>query len=47
VFEDGENDIRARLIPVVNDLLNDDTDINPLDGDVGIQANAAFCMLRN
>ena len=42
VDEDGENDIRARLIPVVNDLLNDDTDINPLDGDVGIQANVGI-----
>ena len=36
VDDDGENDIRARLVPVVNDLLNDETDINPLDGDVGV-----------
>ena len=42
VDEDGENDIRARLVPVVNDLLNDDTDINPLDGDVGIEANVGI-----
>ena len=39
VDEDGENDIRARLVPVVNDLLNDETDINPLDGDVGVEAS--------
>jgi len=42
VDEDGANEIRARLVPVVNDLLNDDTDINPLDGDVGIEANVGI-----
>jgi hypothetical protein len=36
---DGNNEIRARLVPVVNDLLNEDTDVNPLDGDVGLEAN--------
>ncbi len=39
VNDDGGNDIRARLVPVVNDLINDDTDINPIDGDVGLEAN--------
>ena len=42
IDEDGENDIRARLIPVVNDLLNEETDINPLDGSVGIEANVGI-----
>ena len=42
VDEDGENDIRARLIPVINDFFNDETDINPLDGDVGIEANVGI-----
>jgi len=36
---DGNNEIRARLVPVVNDLINEDTDVNPLDGDVGLEAN--------
>ena len=36
---DGNNEIRARLVPVINDLLNEDTDVNPLDGDVGLEAN--------
>ena len=39
IDEDGGNEIRARLVPVVNDLLNEDTDVNPLDGDVGLEAN--------
>ena len=42
VDEDGGNDIRARLIPVINDFFNDETDINPLDGDVGIEANVGI-----
>ena len=37
VDEDGENEIRARLIPIVNDLINDDTQVG-LDG-IGVQAN--------
>ena len=39
VDDDGNNDIRARLVPVVNDLVNEDTDVNPIDGDVGLEAN--------
>ena len=39
IDEDGNNEIRARLVPVVNDLINEDTDVNPLDGDVGLEAN--------
>ena len=39
IDEDGNNEIRARLVPVVNDLINEDTDVNPIDGDVGLEAN--------
>lgn len=39
VDQDGNADIRARLVPVINDLVNEDTDANPLDGDVGLEAN--------
>ena len=39
VNEDGESDIRARLVPVINDIINDQTDLNPINGDVGLQAN--------
>ena len=39
VDDDGNDDIRARLVPVVNDLVNEDTDVNPIDGDVGLEAN--------
>ena len=37
IDDDGQNEIRARLIPIVNDLINDDTQVG-LDG-VGVQAN--------
>ena len=39
VNEDGVNDIRVRLVPVINDLINDQTDLNPINGDVGVEAN--------
>ena len=39
VNEDGDSDIRARLVPVINDIINDQTDLNPINGDVGLQAN--------
>ncbi len=39
VNEDGVNDIRARLVPVINDIINDQTDLNPINGDVGLEAN--------
>tara|TARA_B110000196_G_scaffold161383_1_gene138682 strand:- start:7504 stop:12927 length:5424 start_codon:yes stop_codon:yes gene_type:complete len=39
VDQDGNDEIRARLVPVINDLINEDTDANPLDGDVGLEAN--------
>ena len=37
IDDDGQNEIRARLVPVVNDLINDDTQLG-LDG-VGVEAN--------
>ena len=37
IDEDGENEIRVRLIPILNDLINDDTQVG-LDG-VGVEAN--------
>ena len=39
IDNDGEDEIRARLVPVINDLINDQTDVNPIDGDVGLEAN--------
>ena len=39
VNEDGVNDIRVRLVPVINDIINDETDLNPINGDVGLEAN--------
>ena len=42
VDEDGEDEIRARLVPVINDLINDQTDVNPIDGDVGLEANVGI-----
>ncbi|HJM17562.1 MAG TPA: hypothetical protein QGI59_03540, partial [Candidatus Poseidoniia archaeon] len=42
IDEDGDDEIRARLVPVINDLINDQTDINPIDGDVGLEANVGI-----
>ena len=42
VDEDGDDEIRARLVPVINDLINDQTDVNPIDGDVGLEANVGI-----
>ena len=42
IDEDGENEIRARLVPVINDLINEQTDVNPIDGDVGLEANVGI-----
>jgi len=39
VNEDDVDDIRARLVPIINDLINDETDLNPINGDVGLEAN--------
>ena len=39
IDDDGDDEIRARLVPVINDLINDQTDLNPIDGDVGLEAN--------
>ena len=39
VDEDGVDEIRARLVPIINDLINDETNLNPILGDVGLEAN--------
>ncbi|MFL2926938.1 MAG: hypothetical protein ACJZ3J_04470, partial [Candidatus Poseidoniales archaeon] len=44
VNEDGINDIRVRLVPVINDIINDQTDLNPINGDVGIEANLGIAI---
>ena len=44
VNEDGVNDIRVRLVPVINDLINDQTDLNPINGDVGLEANLGIAL---
>ena len=44
VNEDGINDIRVRLVPVINDIINDQTDLNPINGDVGIEANLGLAI---
>ena len=44
VNEDGESDIRVRLVPVINDIINDQTDLNPINGDVGIEANLGIAI---
>ncbi len=42
IDEDGNDEIRVRLVPVINDLLNDQTDLNPINGDVGLEANVGL-----
>ena len=44
IDEDGGNEIRVRLVPVVNDLINQETDVNPIDGDVGLEANLGIAL---
>ena len=44
IDDDGGNEIRVRLVPVVNDLINQETDINPIDGDVGLEANLGIAL---
>ena len=42
VNDDDTDDIRVRLVPIINDLLNDETDANPFNGDVGLEANVGI-----
>ena len=44
VNQDGETDIRVRLVPVINDIINDQTDLNPIDGEVGLEANLGLAI---
>ena len=44
VNQDGETDIRVRLVPVINDIINDQTDLNPIDGEVGLEANLGIAI---
>ena len=42
IDDDGNDEIRVRLVPVINDLINDQTDLNPINGDVGLEANVGL-----
>ena len=45
VNEDGSDDIRVRLVPIINDIINDQTDLNPIfDGTVGLEANLGIAI---
>jgi hypothetical protein len=44
VNQDGATDVRVRLVPVINDIINDQTDLNPINGDVGIEANLGIAI---